>query len=211
MVSNGNLIINRRNRAMARPARVTTLSMSGVVGDGPDERIKRTTDAMLKAIDEVASDDPDIIVFTECLPYLGLSLKEQVEYAQPLDGWIVRSVAEKAKENKAYIICPIYQRKKDKVYNSSVLIDRNGEVLGVYNKHVPTIGEMEAGISPGIDTPVFQTDFGKISMVICFDLNFREAFIDPVEKGTEAFFFSSMFRGGALLSMRALEFGTYII
>ena len=58
--------------------------------------------------------------------------------------------------------------------NSCVILDRNGEIAGIYDKNFPTIGEMEKGIKAGKEAPIIQLDFGKVAVAICFDLNFDE-------------------------------------
>jgi predicted amidohydrolase len=60
------------------------------------------------------------------------------------------------------------------VFNTSVLINRNGSLNGFYRKtHLP-LAEIENGLSPGSDYPVFDTDFARIGMIICWDTAFPE-------------------------------------
>ena len=68
----------------------------------------------------------------------------------------------------------------------------------------PTVGEMEKGVVPGTDAPCFETDFGRVGMLICFDLNFREV-RDALARGKpDVVVFSSMYRGG--LQAQALAY-----
>ena len=63
------------------------------------------------------------------------------------------------------------------VYNSSVLIDRSGEVVGVYRKTHPFCTEHVDGggwVTPGDTVTVCDTDLGKIGMIICFDGDYPE-------------------------------------
>lgn len=78
-------------------------------------------------------------------------------------------------------------------YNSAVLIDRNGDVVGTYRKtHLPLhihtfdalIEEREI-FSPGDELPVFETDLGTIGILICQDGNYPEAFRDLAKKGAD--------------------------
>jgi len=82
--------------------------------------------------------------------------------------------------------------------NSSVLIDRKGEVAGIYNKNHPTIGEMEGGILCGSETPVIECDFGRVAMAICFDLNFDEIRLKYAKAKPDLIIFSSMYHGGLM-------------
>ena len=63
------------------------------------------------------------------------------------------------------------------VYNSSVLIDPRGEVLGVYRKTHPFCSEHVTGggwVTPGDTVTVCDTDLGRIGMIICFDGDYPE-------------------------------------
>jgi hypothetical protein len=84
--------------------------------------------------------------------------------------------------------------------NSSVLLDRKGEVAGIYNKNHPTIGEIENGSLCGKDAPVFECDFGRVAMAICFDLNFNELRLKYVKAKPDLIIFSSMYHGGLMQS-----------
>ena len=55
-----------------------------------------------------------------------------------------------------------------------MLLDRQGKLVGYYDKTFPTIGEIEEGILPGHGAVVFDTDFGRVGAMICFDFNFPE-------------------------------------
>ena len=45
------------------------------------------------------------------------------------------------------------------------LFDRDGKVVGAYDKVFPTIGEIEDGTLPGKEAKIFQTDFGRVDAV----------------------------------------------
>ena len=74
-------------------------------------------------------------------------------------------------------------------FNVSILIGRNGEVMGTYRKlhlAVPTGSDsMEDDITPGKEVPVFQTDFGKLGMQICFDMEFDYGWKELARQGAE--------------------------
>jgi hypothetical protein len=99
------------------------------------------------------------------------------------------------------MICPTYTRQHGKFYNSAVVIDREGQCLGEYRKIHPTVSEMELGVVPGpVDPPVFQTDFGKIGVQICFDINWPEGWSKLRDAGAEIVFWPSAFCGGQMLN-----------
>ncbi|MFN0104149.1 MAG: carbon-nitrogen hydrolase family protein [Bryobacteraceae bacterium] len=78
-----------------------------------------------------------------------------------------------AKRNSSDVIFGAKTRRDRLLYNSAVLLDRKGDVVGRYDKIHPTEGELKSGIAPGAtDPPVFETDFGIIGIQICFDERF---------------------------------------
>ena len=61
------------------------------------------------------------------------------------------------------------------ICNSVILVDRKGRLAGTYRKVHLTYGEILDGIMPGDSYPVFETDFGKVGFLICWDNFFPEA------------------------------------
>jgi len=112
--------------------------------------------------------------------------------ALPFEGIVKERFSRKAREMRTYIVVPMFLVEGDttKQYsNVSILIDRNGEVMGTYRKlhlAVPTGSDsMEGDITPGKEVPVFQTDFGRVGMQICFDMNFDYGWKELERKGAE--------------------------
>jgi len=60
------------------------------------------------------------------------------------------------------------------MYNTSVLLDRSGNLVGKYRKVYIPREEIEGGVTPGSDYPVFDTDFGRIGMMICWDIQYTD-------------------------------------
>jgi hypothetical protein len=75
----------------------------------------------------------------------------------------------------------------------------------------PTIGEMEAGVTPGRSCPIFETDFGRVALIICFDLNFIEIRDELRARRPDAVIFSSMYRGGLQCQEWALDLGCHFL
>ena len=81
---------------------------------------------------------------------------------------------EKAYKNSCHIAYSAVRKMDDGTFrNSTQIINPRGEIVGIYNKNHPTIGETEEdNILPGKDAKVISCDFGKVACAICFDLNF---------------------------------------
>lgn len=76
-------------------------------------------------------------------------------------------------------------------HNTAVLTDRNGNIAGRYIKTHQALVEYEKGQVPGNAYPVFDTDFGKIGMLICWDAYFPEPAKAMVKQGAEILFVST--------------------
>jgi len=129
-----------------------------------------------KELDQVLPYKPDLIVLPEaCDRPQGMPLNEQFAYFRVRKSQIQDFFASVARENHCYIVFGIKHELEDGTWlNSSIILNREGYVAGIYNKNFPTIGELEAGIKPGHEAPVFTCDFGTIACALCFDLNFTE-------------------------------------
>jgi len=103
------------------------------------------------------------------------------------------------------------ERIEDETFNAAVLIGRDGDVIGRYHKVQPTIDEMERGTLPGETAMAFDTDLGKVGMLICFDLKFPEVAMSLARKGARVAFFPSMFHGGARHQSIARDHGMFLV
>jgi len=166
---------------------------------------------IMERMEEFVHFQPDIICLSE------LFLKRLIagyseEKAESVPGPIVSRFGEFAKTHNCYIICPIYTKKEGQVFNSAVLIGRDGNVVGEYNKIHPTDGEINRGTTPGaIIPPVFKTDFGLIGIQICFDAHWPEQWSSLKDSGAEIVFWPTMFNGGKILNSHALLNNYYIV
>lgn len=81
-----------------------------------------------------------------------------------------------AKQYHAYLVPWDYEpREGGGVYNSSYILDREGREIGRFHKVNLTYSEQKRGIVNGSDFPVFDLDFGRIGIMICFDNYFPES------------------------------------
>ena len=198
---------------MSKLIRVSTIAYRGVeAGEGFSER---TREAMAQHLEVAAQAKPDIVVFPEFCNVSGIHFGENGEkledWAEPIPGPTTERMAELAARHGMYVVVAIPERDGKRLYNTAAFIDREGEVIGRYHKNQPTIGEMEMGISPGLDAPAFDTDFGKVGAAICFDLKYVEVGQRLAANGARLVFFPSMFIGGQRLFHWARDFGFYMV
>ncbi|HIC18576.1 MAG: carbon-nitrogen hydrolase family protein [Candidatus Poribacteria bacterium] len=130
-------------------------------------------------------------------------------HPEAIPGPITDAVAKLARQYGMYVICPIVEDGQDKQYNTAVLIDRKGEIIGSYRKVFVFWGE---NLSPSQDgVKYFETDFGRICILTCFDINFPELWQDADELGAEIVFWPSAYDGGMPLNAFAKLYHYYIV
>lgn len=130
--------------------------------------------------------------------------------AEPIPGPTTKAVGDLAQKFHMYVVCPIREQASDgRQYNTAVLLDRAGQVAGCYRKLFVYWGE---GLNVGnAGVPTFDTDFGRIAMLTCFDLNFDEVWQEAERKGAEIVFWPSAYGGGLPLSGYAMIHNYYIV
>ncbi len=96
------------------------------------------------------------------------------EVAEAIDGPVVTRFSEMARDRSVYIIGGLYTKRDENIYNSALLFGPDGELLSIFDKvHLPA-GE-EKVVTPGDSYPVIETDYGRIGMLVCWDLQYPEA------------------------------------
>jgi predicted amidohydrolase len=177
---------------------------------------------------EAAENGAALLAFPEVFLYLG-GYKGKLAVAESLDGAIVSRFRESAaRHDMMLLLGSIHEQIPDdptRVYNTSVLIAANGDVLASYRKlklfdvALPTLKIKESdSIAPGdAAPPVVDTPIGRLGLTICFDLRFSDLYLDLRRRGAQIVFIPSNFTaptGAAhwevLLRARAVE-GQYFV
>ena len=150
---------------------------------------------------QVLPDKPDLIVVPEaCDRYPDHSLEERLEYYQIRKDQVRDYFARVARENKCYVAYSAARETADGSWrNSTQIIDRAGNVAGIYNKNHLVIAERtQGGILYGKEASIIECDFGRVACAICFDLNFDEMRLKYVAAKPDLILFSSMYHGGLM-------------
>jgi predicted amidohydrolase len=118
--------------------------------------------------------------------------RDVTTWSFPLEGTLKDTFAREARKHHCYIVVPTYlleDPEKKLVSNAAILIDRKGDVVGIYRKVQLVVnfksGLMEGGSTPGKDVPVFDCDFGKLGIEICYDMEFDHGWKELSRKGAE--------------------------
>jgi beta-ureidopropionase len=157
----------------------------------------------MERLNDAASFQPDIA----CLPELFTR-----SAAEAVPGPTTKLLGAWAQKHSCYVIAGIKTLSAGRTYNSAVLLDRRGQLIGQFNKIHPTERELEEGITPGLpDPPVFDTDFGRIGIQICFDVNWWENWKRLKEKGARIVFFPAAYPAAQQLSAIALANEFFVV
>jgi len=161
-------------------------------------------------ITEAARQRADLVVLPETLTFVGLG-KPYVDLAEPIPGPSTEYFGALAKKHNLYIVAGLLERDRHLVYNVAVLLDPEGKIAGKYRKVSLPRGEIEGGIAPGNDYPVFDTRFGKLGMMICYDGFFPEVARQLTNNGAEVIAWPVWGCNPNLAVARACENHVYLV
>ncbi len=145
----------------------------------PDENL----DSAVKSIRQAAKSGAQVI----CLPELFRTQyfcqsqdPETFELAEPVPGPTTHALGAVAKELSVVIIGSVFEKRTEGVYhNSAVVLDADGRMAGVYRKmHIPDdpLYYEKYYFTPGdLGFQAFDTRFGTVSTLVCWDQWFPEA------------------------------------
>lgn len=135
-------------------------------------------------IAEAARQHADLVVLPETLTQFG-SGATYAERAEPMPGPSSEYFGQLAKQHNLYIVAGLIERAGPLVYNVAVLLGPDGKIAGKYRKVTLPRGEHDEGVYPGDDYPVFETRFGKLGMMVCYDGFFPEVARELSNRGAE--------------------------
>lgn len=149
----------------------------------------------LDGLHEAGADGARLAVLPE-LSTTGYGLGEtHLDLAEPIPGPTTDRFGAVAAEYGMYVVAGMSEagRSRGQCYNSAVLIDDAGDVVGTYRKthlalYVHTsraLVEEKEIFTPGRELPVFETGIGTIGLLICQDGNYPEAFRELALKGAD--------------------------
>jgi len=175
--------------------RVTSLSFY----NKPDEQV-------WEAVNTAGLMKSDLIILPET--WAGSQAIETFDSAR------VRKLCELAKQYKSYIVSGMYRQTEDNGrINSAILIGRSGEIEGVYDKMYPYWEEFDLTppVQIGKEPMVFDTDFGKLGIAICFDANIPAYWQRLAELGAQVVAWPSAYSGGSYLQAHAINHHYYVV
>ncbi len=177
----------------------------------PQNTTKQTNlAAFAKLAAQAGEQGADIVCLPEGITLVGTG-NNYLQSSESIPGPSTKLLGEVASAHQMYIIAGLLEKDGEEVYNTAVLINREGQVQGKYRKVSLPREEIEGGITPGDSFPVFTTDFGRIGMMICWDVTYPEAARELARKGAEVIFLPIWGGNLTLAKARAIENQVYLV
>ncbi|MGE5647856.1 MAG: carbon-nitrogen hydrolase family protein [Acidobacteriota bacterium] len=202
--------------AAPRPRPVTVVSLN-LRPNGKPSPIGEFVELARK----VAPAKTDLIVLPEGATVVGTG-KIPPDVAEAVPGPTTAALGDLARARGAYVVAGLYERDGTAIYNTAVLIDRKGNLAGKYRKVYLPREEIEEGLTPGISYPVFDTDFGRIGIMICWDVQYAdparalalagaELILLPIWGGNETLGKARAIENHVFLASSGYDYPTYVM
>jgi predicted amidohydrolase len=166
----------------------------------------------VEAAERLSPAHTDLIVLPEGISVVGVDPSGLIcgQVAEPVPGPTTDQLGELARAKHCYVAAGLYERERGASYNTAVLIDREGKVVGRYRKVYLPRGEM-VQLTPGNEFPVFTTDFGTIGMMICYDVYYPEPARQLAARGAEIILLPIWGGDRTLGAARAIENQVFLV
>jgi predicted amidohydrolase len=161
-------------------------------------------------IAEAARQKADLVVLGETVPTASLK-PNVVQFAEPVPGPSTEYFGTLAAKHRLHIALSLYERDGHLVYNTAVLLGPDGKLIGKYRKVCLPHSEVAKGIAPGHDYPVFDTSFGKVGLMVCYDGFFPEVARELGNRGAEVIAWPVWGCDPLLARARACENHVYLV
>lgn len=189
---------------------------------------KANLDIISDYIDEACRKDAKIVSLPEVMNLVGENMGEGGGY-ESIPGYTTEFLMKKAKEKNIYIHGGSIAEAipgETKIYNTTVMIDPKGEIIGIYRKlhtfdvTLPdgTVNTESKRVLAGSDIVNIDTEYGNFGLTICYDIRFPELFRLLAINGAQIIFTPASFtmptgkdHWEPILRTRAIENGCYIV
>lgn len=196
---------------MARKITLSALGPRPPAGDLSQPH-QQAVEAMIQhwkaQLEAVLPDRPDLIVVPEASDrYPNYPIEQRLAYYRVRRDQVRDFFAGVAREQHCCIAYSAARELPDGTWrNSTQILDRAGNVAGIYNKNHLVVEETtQAGILCGRTARLIQTDFGSLACAICFDLNFEPLRDTYKAQRPDLVVFCSMYHGGLMQHVWAYD------
>lgn len=163
-------------------------------------------DQIFEILEGIKPYKPDFVCLPETFPFTYVEKQTTPGEKVAISEKTIVRFSEFSRQNNCYTICPVYTQRDGKIFNSAVVLDRNGNRIGSYEKIHLADYEIEAGFTCGdLFQPVIKTEFGPIGIQICFDIEWDDGWTMLRKQGANIIFWPSAFAGGKCVNTKAWE------
>ena len=193
---------------------ITAVSLAPLTHDY--DSLAQKIEHVVRVFNDAADAGSDLVVFPEALNHYAGNYphaKVQTHFSEAaLEEWTrpFAPLLDAAKKRRVAVAVPVVVRDGEIVANRFYLVDRDGSVLGHYQKSVPTPTEIAQGVTPG-NSPLIHWEGLKLGGAICFDVYYPHVFERQARAGADLFLVPSFTAGGLHLNFYALNFSTPIV
>jgi predicted amidohydrolase len=149
----------------------------------------------MELLEEAATANCDIVCLPEYLNCLACDLDQLFQRATTAASDALQKAQTIANQCNCYVILPLLMDVDGVLRNRANIINRNGEIVAYFDKvHITDVERNEWNITAGDSWDIYECDFGRIGIMICYD----GCFIEPSRiyslKGAEMLFWPSLQR-----------------
>jgi predicted amidohydrolase len=177
-------------------------------------------------LEEAVIEGVDVVALPEVWPLQGPATLI-LEAAEAIPGPRADRLAEFAAQHHVWVHGgSVLERDGERIFNTSVLLDRAGELVATYRK-IHLFDADPPGAVPSRESSVFsagdqvvsaETEFGRVGLSICYDLRFPELYRALTVQGATIMFVPAAFRFETgvdhwepLLRARAIEDQAFVV
>ena len=180
---------------MARNVKLASIQPPFPAEDIPPEGLAEKS---IELLDQALAGKPDLVCLPEylnCLGFMESSPQEcEKQFRAPAYA-MLEAVSARARASQSYVVLPLVIEAGGRRFNRAHLLGRDGALIGYFDKvHVTQVERDQFGIDAGSDWPVFELDFGRIGIMICYDGCFMESSRMLAVNGAEIILWPSLQR-----------------
>lgn len=172
-------------RKSRQKERISVAAIQMAITKETDEQRLARVKRLLEALERT-----DLVLLPELWRVGYFDFASYSKKAETLDGETVSFLKGTAAQLGAYLLGgSIVERSGEKLYNTAVLLNPEGELIGTYRKsHLLSVRSQERDLlTPGEEIRVVRTTIGTLGLAICYDLRFPELFRAMSERRAEVF------------------------
>ncbi len=206
----GKVLWKRPRWEAAQPPPPRKVRLAAVHFTPPGKTPRQNLESLVPLLEKAAKQRADLVCLGECVTYVRTG-KSYAQVAEPVPGPSTRFLGQYARKHNFYIVVGLVERDGQAIYNTAALIGPDGKLVGKYRKLALPTGEIDGGLVPGEEYPVFQTRFGKVGMMICWDVHFPEVARGLANRGAEIIAMPIWGGDPRLAQARAIENQIYLL